>query len=141
MKIFLSHAQSDNELAHELAKHLRRKGLTVLNPDEDFAPGDNWALKVGKALQDSDFIVFLLTPGAHDREWLRKEIEFALGSKRHENRVFSVFVGPTLQAGVDMPWILMKLSNLQVSSSADLKSAAKEIASQCAILEESSANA
>jgi hypothetical protein len=141
MKIFLSHSESDNELARELARHLKRRGLTVLNPSEDFAPGDNWALMLGNALQESDYIVFLLTPGAIEKEWLRKEIEFALGSKRHENRVFSVLVGPTLQIDVDMPWILMKLSHVQVNSAADLKDAAREIASQCAHLEESSSNA
>src|SRR6266478_3495331 len=106
MKIFLSHAHSDNTLALELAKHLRKKGFEVFNPEEDVAPGDNWALRVGNSLQESEFIVFLLTPGASENEWLRKEIEFALGSKRHENRVFSVFVGPTLEIGADMPWIL-----------------------------------
>ncbi len=113
----------------------------MFNPDEDIAPGDNWALKIGEALQESDFIVFLLTPGAMDQEWLRKEFEFALGSKRHENRVFTVFVGPTLEVSHDVPWILMKLPHLQLESAADLKHAAKEIASQFSIREESSSNA
>jgi hypothetical protein len=44
-------------------------------------------------------MVVLLTPGALASGWLRQDIEFALGSKKYEGRVFSVFVGPALEAG------------------------------------------
>jgi hypothetical protein len=141
MNIYLSYAHSDGELAHRLADQLKKKGMTVFDPEEDISPGDNWALQMGKSLQESDFIVFLLTPGAMKKEWLRKDVEFALGSKKHENRVFSVFVGPTPEFGVDMPWILWKLAHIQIESGADLKKAVKKIASQCASLEESASNA
>src|SRR5687768_14990288 len=116
MNIYLSHAPKDSGLASQLAARLEREGLTVLRPEIDIEPGDNWAKKIGKALEDSDFMVFLLTPGALDAGWLRKDIEFALGSKKYEGRVFSVFAGPPPQAGKDMPWILLRLPHRRIET-------------------------
>jgi hypothetical protein len=72
-------------------------------------------------------MVILLTPGALESDWQRRNIEFALGTKRFAGRVFSVFVGPTLQAGKDMPWILLKLPHRQVESARDFGDVVKEI--------------
>lgn len=109
MKVFLSHARKDNALAHQLARQLTRGGFTVWLAEEEIAPGDNWAMKAGKALEDSDWMVILLTPAALESDCLRQDIEFALGARKYEGRVFSVFVGPPLQAGKHMPWILLRL--------------------------------
>lgn len=116
MRIFLSHARKDAALALELAERLTRKGLTVWTPEEQIAPGDNWAKKIGKALEDSELMVILLTPKALESEWLRQDIEYAIGSKKMEGRVFSVFVGPTLYADADVPWILTRLPFCLVES-------------------------
>ena len=59
MKLFISHARKDNDLALKLAGRLESEGFTVLRPEMDIAPDENWATKVGKALEDSDFMVFL----------------------------------------------------------------------------------
>jgi hypothetical protein len=127
MKVFLSHARKDGDLARQLADRLARGGFEVWNSQDEVAPGDNWAKKVGAALDDSELMVILLTPGALESDWLRQDIEFALGTKRFEGRVFSVFVGPTLQAGKDMPWILLKLPHHQVESSKDFDAVVKRI--------------
>ena len=119
MKVFLSHARKDGALANELAERLAKGGFKVWNPEEEIASGDNWAKKIGKALDDSDLMVILLTPKAMESDWLRQEIEFALGSKKYEGRVFTVFVGPGREAHKDVPWILLKLPHYQVVSARD----------------------
>jgi hypothetical protein len=141
MKIFISHAHKDLGLALQLADRLKDAGLTVSHPGMDVAPGENWAIKVGKALQRSDFIVFLLTPGALEADWVLKDVEFALGAKKYDSRVFSVFVGPTLQAGKDMPWILLKLPHRQVESAKGLGDVAQDIAALCMEVDAGSPNA
>jgi hypothetical protein len=141
MNIYLSHARKDSGLALQLAKRLKREGLTVLHPEADLAPGENWAKEIGEALEDSDFMVFLLTPGAMQADWVRKDVEFALGSPKYEGRVRTVFVGPTMQAGDDMPWILLMLPHNQVESSRDFGPIAKQIAAQCNAAQSSSSNA
>ena len=127
MKLFISQAQKDVGLARELAERLAKAGFKVWNPEEEIAPGDNWAKKIGKALDESELMVILLTPRAMESDWLRQDIEFALGSKKFEGRVFTVFVGPTLEAGKDMPWILLKLPHVQVESATDFGNAVKKV--------------
>src|SRR5438105_4455371 len=90
MKIFLSHAQKDAVLARQLAARLKREGLPAWISEDQVTPGENWAKKVGKALDESEFMVILLTPSALKSESLRQNIEFALGSKKFERRIFSV---------------------------------------------------
>jgi hypothetical protein len=141
MKVFISHALKDSGLALQLADQLAGAGLTVLYPGTEIAPGENWAMKIGKALQRSEFIVFLFTPGAFSADWLRKEVEFALGSMKYEGRVFSVFVGPTLETGKDMPWILLRLPHRQVESAKKFGEVAKDIAALCTDAEAGSPHA
>ena len=123
----MSYARKDSALARQLADRLTRGGFTVWNPEEEIAPGDNWAKKIGKALENSEWMVILLTPRALESDWLRQDIEFALGSKKYEGRVFSVYVGPTLEAGKDVPWILLKLPHRQVESAKDFGDIVKDL--------------
>src|SRR5262249_16045924 len=117
MKIFLSHARKDSHLARQLADRLATKGFAPWIFQEEITPADNWAEKIGKALDDSELMVILLTPAAlRSDSLLRQDIEFALGSRKYECRVFSVFVGSALEAGKDMPWILLKLPHRQIES-------------------------
>jgi hypothetical protein len=141
MKVFLSHARKDGDLARELAERLKRSGFTVWASEDQVQPGENWAKKIGKALDDSELMVILLTPRAMESDWLRQNIEFALGSKRYEGRVFSVFVGPTLDVGKDAPWILLKLPHRQVESAEDFGDAVKDIRALIADSDVSHSNA
>lgn len=128
MKIFLSHAAKDAELARQLAHLLRQQAFTVWLPEDEIAPGENWAAKRGEALSTSDLMVILLSPDAASSEQLQNDVVFAIGSQHFEHRVFTVFVGPTQMAGVDVPWILLKLPHRQVESSRDFPDAVRDIA-------------
>lgn len=127
MKVFLSHARKDDALARKLAERLTRSGFTVWNSEDEIVPGENWATKMGRALDDSDLMVVLLTPGALESDWLRQNIEFALGSSRYEGRVFSVLVGLTDAAGKDVPWILLRLPHRLVDSARSFGDVVKDI--------------
>lgn len=141
MKVFISHARKDGSLARQLAERLTRAGFTVWNSEKEIAPGDNWAKKIGKALDDSELMVILLTPKAMESDWLRQDIEFALGAKKFEGRVFSVFVGLTLKAGKDVPWILLELPHRQVDSARNFGEVVKEVQALCADADMSHSNA
>jgi TIR domain len=132
MNVFLSHARKDAGLARQLAARLARGGFSVWLPEEQIEPGDNWAKKIGKALEDSQIMVILLTPRALESDLLRQDIDFALFSRKYEGRVFSVFVGPTPAAGKDTPWILVKLPHRQVDSARDFGQVVKDIQALCA---------
>jgi hypothetical protein len=51
MNIYLSHARKDLALAFQLAERLEAEGFTVLHPEADIVPGENWAAKIGAALE------------------------------------------------------------------------------------------
>jgi hypothetical protein len=127
MKIYISHAQKDAALAGQLAERLKKKGFTTWIAGEEVMPGENWAKKIGKALDDSELMIILFTPGALESEGLRQDIDYALGSKKFAHRVFSVFVGPTLEADKDMPWIFLKLPHHHIESPREFGIVVKEI--------------
>ena len=127
MKVFLSHARKDEGSARTLRQCLEREGFSVWTPEDHILPGENWAKKMAKGLDQAELMVFLLTPRAFESDSLRRDFEFALGSQKYEGRVFSVLVGPTMQAGKDVPWILLRLPHIQVESIGEFPQAAKEI--------------
>lgn len=129
MKVFISHSSKDELLARELAAELSAIGLEVWDPDEEIEPGDNWALKVGQALEESDLMVVLLTPRAMDSDSLRRNIDHAISTARYKDRLFTVLVGPTVASPADVPWILLRLPHKQIErTSEELRRVAQEIA-------------
>jgi hypothetical protein len=104
MRIFFSYAALDRDFAKDIASQLSEEGYDVSYPDQDLSAGDNWSLKIGEALRDSKAMVVLLTPESVESEWVRREIEYALGSKNYKGRLITVLVRPT----ENIPWILRK---------------------------------
>lgn len=104
MNVFISHAPVDRPFAASLAKTLRRGGL---NPwyDAELDPGNNWPLEIGKALDQAEAMIVLLSPEAVASDWVRREIEFGISSPRFKDRLIPVLVRRTK----DVPWILGEL--------------------------------
>jgi len=105
MKVYISHAQADKTAADELAADLRADGFQVVHPDQDVFPGDNWPLKIGRALEESKAMVVLLSPKSVVSPWVQKEIEHAVTSRRFNGRLIPVMLHKTAR----YPWILKKL--------------------------------
>ena len=112
-RVFLSYAQTDRHLARTLAKDLSAAGFAVWS-DREVMPGDNWARKIAEALDESDAMVVIVSPAAAKSEWVRREVEFALGSPRYAGRLIPVVAKPTSQ----MPWILDRLRPVSVKKDA-----------------------
>lgn len=64
MNVFISYAPSDRDIADSLADTLSECGLEVWQTDEHVLPGENWAKKVGEALEEAFEEV---------ARWLKKE--------------------------------------------------------------------
>jgi len=117
MRVFISHAAKDRELASRLAVELSHAGFSVWNPAEEIAPGDNWAKKIGEALDESDVMIALVTHGSLESEALPADIQYGLTTTKFEQRLIPVLVGfVTFVAGKDVPWILLKLDPVYVES-------------------------
>jgi len=110
MRVFISYSHADSPLAARVSKALRKTGLQVWDPEVNLLPGDNWAAEVGRALEESDAMVVLLTPNSISSPHVKAEMTYALGSKSYRNRLIPVAVGGRKQLPKgEIPWIVQKL--------------------------------
>lgn len=115
MKVFISHSKKDNVLAGRIASYLERVGLDVWYDEREIMPGDNWADKTAQGLRESDAMVVLLTEGALDSEFMRRNIDFALSQKPFKRRVIPVFVGDPKNQQDEVPWIFDRLQSINLN--------------------------
>lgn len=129
MRIFLSHSHRDAPLAARTSTELEKNGFQVWNADRDLLPGDNWAETVAQALKESNTMVVLLTPTTMESPWVKKEIEYALGSRNYSDRLIPVVVGdPDKIPTSEIPWILHKFQWFDITDSDFDPPKVKEIA-------------
>lgn len=115
MKVFISHTQETKTLARTLREELKLAGMDVWS-DEEILPGDNWAEKIGQALESSQAMVALLTPAALSSPTVLRDIEYALGRKTFNKRLIPVFVGSEEESNSlqEFPWILKHLNVIKL---------------------------
>ena len=99
-------------------------GFEIWDSAQELLPGDNWALKVGKALEESDAMIVLLSPEGVKSQWVRREIEYAVGSRKYEGRLIPVMVRPTS----NIPWVLRQFHVVRADKERD--EATKQIVHQ-----------
>ena len=116
MRIFISYAARDEELASQLADQLSQAGFAVWDAAKEIAPGDNWAKEMGRALDESDVIVAVITRESLRSQSVQADIQYALTSKHFDHRLVPVLVDyVTFEAGKDVPWILLKMDPVYLS--------------------------
>lgn len=111
MRIFISHSTEDSDAAGELATAIASRGHDVLARDSGNDP-----------LRRADAMVVLVSPRAAASPFVRREIEFALGTPRFAERLIPVILGST----ADAPWILRKLPSF--SAGPDLAQTGRRVA-------------
>jgi TIR domain-containing protein len=115
MQVFISHSNETRDLAKKVREALKRAGLDVWNYEQEILPGDNWAAKMGQALESSEAMVVLLTPEALNSPTVRSDIEFALGKKTFSKRLIPVLVGTEENISPQkLPWILQHLNVIRL---------------------------
>ena len=116
MKVFISHAYTDDPFVRKVVAGLEEVGLEVWDATREILPGDNWADKVARALKESEAMVVLLTPDALRSNWVSWEIQYALGEQSYRNRLISVIVGDSEELPKEnVPWILRRLQMIDMS--------------------------
>lgn len=131
MKVFISHSHSDAPLAATISKGLQDKGFEVWDPDLNLLPGDNWAAEIARALEESQAMVVLLTPNSVSSSNVKREIEFALGSKNYRNRLIPVVIGGRDRISTqEIPWIMRKLRLFELDDPGHRDSQIELIANQ-----------
>jgi hypothetical protein len=104
-RVFLSHAHSDQSHARRISELLGAAGFQVFDPADELLGGDNWSLEIGRALDASEAMIVLISPAGVRSPEVQREIQYALGSERFQDRLIPVEVEPTK----DFPWVLSRL--------------------------------
>jgi hypothetical protein len=129
MKVFVSSYYSDGPLARKVIKALKQSGLDVWDPEREILPGDNWAEKVAKGLEESDAMVVLLTPNALASGMVQHDISYALNKKDFNGRLIPVFVGSHESLPESsVPWIVRHLKTLNLPEHGQAEKELQQIA-------------
>ena len=117
MRIFLSYADPDREVASEFAKALSGLDLSVWLDKWEIVPGEDWHAQVSEALKASQGMVVLITPASSDSRSVGSEIDFALGHEAYRHRLVPVVVGDVKEES--LPWILRSMARVRLEHPAD----------------------
>lgn len=114
MKVFISAAYADKDLAQRIAAGLAEAGFEIFH-DEQLLPGEDWAGKIAQALRDCEAMVVVLTEEALRSTNVRREIEYALSDKTYKNRLIPVVIGSLDNLPEEnLPWILHHLRMIKL---------------------------
>lgn len=110
MKVFVTSYYCDEPLAKKVITALKQAGFDVWDPEREILPGDNWAEKLAKGLEEADAMVALLTPNSLKGGVVKRDISYALNRKDFKGRLIPVFVGPPESFPENsIPWIVHHL--------------------------------
>ena len=79
MKIFISHAFADEELAFTLKSVMMERGIKVFLAQEKPVYGTQLPDKILRAISDSDYMIVLITNKAKESASVQNEIGYAIG--------------------------------------------------------------
>lgn len=123
MKVFISHSHTDRESIRELVDELAREGHQVWYDEAELEPGDNFAAKVGKAIESAQAMIVVLSEESSKSPWVQREIDYALGSPKYKHRVVTVLA----DRKAEVPWILRRFPVVEVRKG-DFAEAGKRVA-------------
>jgi len=72
-RVFLSHSSKDKEFVKELYRRLTRDGVSCFFDIESIGWGHNWVKALEFALDECEYIVFVLSPDFCNSEWVEVE--------------------------------------------------------------------
>src|SRR5258708_4726039 len=72
-RVFLSHSGKDKEFVKELYRRLIRDGVSCFFDIESIGWGENWVRALERALDECEFVVFVLSPDFCNSQWVEVE--------------------------------------------------------------------
>ncbi|SRR5258705_1349541 len=119
--IFVSYSEKDAKDVQAILAQIPQRGFAFWDAS-DITPGANWALEVGKALEQASAMLIFFSPNYFSSQWSQRELEYVLSSPRFEGRLISVLLKPTPR----VPWILERFPFIDATTRPG--SASKQIA-------------
>ena len=82
IQVFVSHTESDADLAHRVASYLESVGIRIWIAPESIHPGEGWVDSINRGLEESTHVVVLLSQRAVESMWVRQEVSSAIAMER-----------------------------------------------------------
>src|SRR6202011_5571829 len=81
--VFISHCSADRKFV-DAAVHsfFKSHNIDTWFSPQDIPGGADWYKHIMEGLNKSDWFVIVMTPRSHLSDWVRKEVELALETKR-----------------------------------------------------------
>jgi hypothetical protein len=102
-RIFLSHSWKDKPFAKSLASSLRSAGHFVWVDEAEIAVGDSLIEKISDGLQESDYVVAVISNNSVHSNWVRKELYIAMHREIVESKVHIL---PIILDQCELPYFL-----------------------------------
>ena len=77
-KIFISYSHSDYIFANAICKFLKRRGHSTWIDSDDIKIKDSWADDINNAINNSDFVIGILSPDSVKRSEVIRELALAI---------------------------------------------------------------
>jgi len=91
-QVFISYSEHDRETMEKIRNSLRRESLTVWTNTTDIQTGEDFQSAIDRGIEQTDNLVYLLSPDSVESEFVRKEIDYAVSL---DKRIIPVLVRKT----------------------------------------------
>lgn len=114
-KVFLNYVRSDEPFARELYQRLTSDGIQCFFANESIRVGTNWVAQIAKALDESDFLIPILSPDFCTSQWTQLELTSFLSDV---HSVANKKILPLLlkELNTELPAFLKPMQYIDVSS-------------------------
>lgn len=120
MKVFISHALKDKDIAFSFSRILHNHKIST-SYDQAYSlnePALN-AFRIvdnlRSSLDSSDAIVAILSKNSFSSMWVRQEIDEALFNEKFKDKFFPVLLSNDSRDLSKLPWVLQKINHLILS--------------------------
>ena len=119
VRVFVSHNHKDREFVEaSITSPLTKHGIETWYSNADIIPGERYIQRIEDGLLKCDWVVVLITENSVTSDWVRAEVNTALGDARFRDRVVPLKLGSAEAAQISHD--LSLLHSLDFSSASDL---------------------
>jgi WD40 repeat protein len=77
-QVFISYSERDRQTMEKIRNSLRRESLTVWTNTTDVQTGEDFQSAIDRGIEQTDNLVYLVSPDSVQSEFVRKELEYAV---------------------------------------------------------------
>ena len=93
-KVFLSHSSRNRSFVVRLTRVLERHKVPYWYSERHIAGAKQWHDEIGRALDECNWFLVVLTPHAVRSQWVKRELLFALNAARYNKRIVPLLLRP-----------------------------------------------